>query len=173
MDKRKQYKKEYRKRNKEKLREYKREYYLKNREKILKEKRDYYNKNKEKIKVYQKQWHQENPEYNKKYHKENREKINEHSRRKYREYQKQWIQAIKKLNSEIKCKICGYNKNFTCIEFHHRNPKKKEQNISLLIKDRKPTSKRIEIFKEEFEKCDILCVLCHRELHHPEDNFLL
>jgi hypothetical protein len=62
------------------------------------------------------------------------------------------------------CSKCGYNKNWAVLEFHHRNPEKKEIQLSL---------ERIGHMAEEkllleVEKCDLLCANCHRELHNPD-----
>ncbi len=47
----------------EEKREYRRQYYLKNKEKITKRKKEYNLKNKEKIKEYNKEWYEKNKDY--------------------------------------------------------------------------------------------------------------
>jgi len=59
-----------------------------------------------------------------------------------------------------KCKICGYNKCVTALEFHHHQTNK-EGNISTLLKN----ESRQKLLKE-VEKCILLCANCHRELHY-------
>jgi hypothetical protein len=60
-----------------------------------------------------------------------------------------------------KCEICGYNKNLSALEFHHKNPDGKDFSIG--------NSKTIilENLKSELDKCVLLCANCHRELHNP------
>lgn len=63
-----------------------------------------------------------------------------------------------------KCEKCGYNKNISALEFHHRNPEEK-----LLGLDMKSFSNNSwEVLSKELEKCDLLCSNCHKEHHHPE-----
>lgn len=152
-----EYQKEYRQNNKEKIKEYRKKYgpgyYQKNKEKIRKKQQEYYQKNKEKNRKKYKEYrlkHREKwIEYNKKYRQKNKE---------------QWFQIIKEQNRKIECEICGYNKCFGSIDFHHRDPNEKEYNICDLLQ-RSPTQRRIEIFKKEIDKCDILCKNCHFEIH--------
>ena len=63
-----------------------------------------------------------------------------------------------------KCMICGYNKNYASLEFHHRDPKEKESQLDL----RKLSNSYWEWCVSEASKCDILCSNCHRELHNPQ-----
>ncbi|MCK9567327.1 hypothetical protein M0R72_00050 [Candidatus Pacearchaeota archaeon] len=57
-----------------------------------------------------------------------------------------------------KCIECGYHKCTTSMVFHHRNPEEKEFNIgNKLVK--------WEIIRAELDKCDLLCMNCHGEIH--------
>lgn len=58
-----------------------------------------------------------------------------------------------------KCQVCGYNKSLAAMDFHHRNETKKEFNIG------NRWYKKIEVIKDELDKCDLLCANCHREEH--------
>lgn len=58
------------------------------------------------------------------------------------------------------CTTCGYNEYSCALQFHHVNPKEK----SFHIGDRCNMS--LEKLKPELDKCQILCVNCHNELHH-------
>lgn len=58
-----------------------------------------------------------------------------------------------------KCKKCGYDKYFENLEFHHKDPSKKEFTIA------KKCNNKWQTIKKELDKCMILCSTCHRELH--------
>lgn len=64
-----------------------------------------------------------------------------------------------------KCKECGYNKNLSAFDFHH-----KDRNDKLINLDKRTLSnvtwRKILL---EAEKCELLCSNCHREKHNPED----
>jgi len=64
-----------------------------------------------------------------------------------------------------KCEICGYNKCFNSLDFHHKDSNKKEFKIAdrryLGIKNKNKTIK-------EVKKCMLVCANCHRELHYKE-----
>ena len=61
-----------------------------------------------------------------------------------------------------KCSICGYDKCNDALDFHHRDSKTKEFNIS--------TNFNLSwgVLKNELDKCELLCSNCHRELHCAE-----
>ena len=62
-----------------------------------------------------------------------------------------------------KCEKCGYNKNYTALDFHHINPSKKDFNIA------SGSIKSWEKVKQELDKCQLLCANCHREVHQPNN----
>lgn len=64
-----------------------------------------------------------------------------------------------------KCEICSYNKCDSALEFHHRDPSKKDFGIS----GNKQTAAWSKI-KEEVDKCMLLCANCHREEHERLRN---
>ena len=68
---------------------------------------------------------------------------------------------------ENKCIVCGYNKCITALEFHHRDPKEKDFEISNSYRYNGKIEGKI---KEELDKCDLICCRCHRELHEQIDN---
>lgn len=83
------------------------------------------------------------------------------------------LEIIEKINTviieqgrEYKCEICGYDKNYAAIEFHHIDPSTKKS-----MKSEISTSSSIEKVREildiELPKCAILCANCHREFHNP------
>jgi len=59
-----------------------------------------------------------------------------------------------------KCVHCGYNRYPGALEFHHRDPTKKDIKISKF--GRKSITATV---KTELDKCDLLCANCHREEH--------
>jgi hypothetical protein len=77
---------------------------------------------------------------------------------KLRGYQKK-KDLIKELGG--KCQICGYNKNFTALDFHHKNPEEKDFVIS------GKHNNSFEILLKEVRKCMLLCRNCHAEIHNP------
>lgn len=65
-----------------------------------------------------------------------------------------------------KCSICGYNKNYAALHFHHKNPKEKLFSLDSRMMGAKPL---IELEKE-VSKCQLLCANCHAEHHNPNRN---
>ena len=72
------------------------------------------------------------------------------------EHQKE-VQIFHKLKING-CAICGYNKCFDALDFHHSNPENKKFQISSIKLNKKD-------FIEELNKCILLCANCHRETH--------
>ena len=58
-----------------------------------------------------------------------------------------------------KCASCGYNKCISALSFHHKNPELKSFTISGNY------TRKWESLKEELDKCILLCLNCHAELH--------
>jgi hypothetical protein len=63
-----------------------------------------------------------------------------------------------------KCKTCGYSKSVSALCFHHRDPATKQFNISGNNLTKRPFRELVD----EVEKCDVLCLNCHAELHDVE-----
>ncbi len=59
-----------------------------------------------------------------------------------------------------KCEICDYNKCYGSLSFHHINPDEKEFAIS-----RKGFAESLERAKKEVDKCILVCMNCHGEIH--------
>lgn len=57
------------------------------------------------------------------------------------------------------CKRCGYNKCINSLVFHHVKPEEKLFNISAGY-----NRKKEDVYKE-LDKCELLCLNCHGELH--------
>ena len=65
-----------------------------------------------------------------------------------------------------KCSVCGYDKNLSALEFHHKNPGEKDFQLD----SRHLSNTNVEKIMKEVEKCVLLCSNCHREIHHPEQD---
>lgn len=59
------------------------------------------------------------------------------------------------------CSVCGYNKNYAGLCFHHL----KDKNFQIDM--RRCSNTKWEILVEEAEKCMLLCHNCHMEIHYP------
>ena len=81
-----------------------------------------------------------------------RRAVNRQRKRKYVEY----------LGGE--CSLCGYDKSYRALTFHHMDKLTKSFNISQAIEW---SSNRIE---NELKKCKLLCMNCHMYLEEIEDN---
>lgn len=57
------------------------------------------------------------------------------------------------------CYRCGYNKCMSALQFHHRDPSKKDFIVSTA------RSKNFDFVKSELDKCDLVCANCHAEIH--------
>jgi predicted nucleic acid-binding Zn ribbon protein len=66
-----------------------------------------------------------------------------------------------------KCSRCGYNKNYSALEFHHLDPSIKSFNLS----GRKFSNTTLDKLTNEIQKCILLCANCHREIEHPNAIF--
>ena len=58
------------------------------------------------------------------------------------------------------CQICGYKKSKRALSFHHVDPKKKDFGISF-----RGFTRSWEKTKTELDKCILLCMNCHMEIH--------
>ena len=67
-----------------------------------------------------------------------------------------------KIKRGVECELCGYNKNWAALVWHHREGNK-EINISSYARQRR-NWKRVEA---EIEKCTLICHNCHAEWHYP------
>ena len=96
-------------------------------------------------------------------------------RRKYYAEHKKQEKARRKINESkhleewfaykdtLECLVCGEARGYV-LEFHHRDPSKKENTIASIRK----RYKNWQSVLDEIEKCDVLCANCHRELHYFE-----
>jgi len=76
-----------------------------------------------------------------------------------------WRQRVKEKLIRYKggkCEVCGYDKDCpNAYAFHHRDPSLKEIKIG-------GSTLSFERQKAEVEKCDLLCVRCHAEIHNED-----
>lgn len=72
------------------------------------------------------------------------------------------IQAIQEFGGS--CQSCGYNRNYSALAFHHKDPTKKDFGID----SRKFSNTSWTKLKNELAKCKLLCMNCHMEEHHPQ-----
>lgn len=73
--------------------------------------------------------------------------------------QKQANVEYVEFRKECGCAKCGEKRKFA-LDFHHRNPEEKVNEISHMIK-----SASISNLEKEINKCILLCSICHREFH--------
>jgi|SRR5690349_5763509 len=62
------------------------------------------------------------------------------------------------------CESCGYNKSIVCLTFHHIDPLFKDYNLAGT-----GICKKWSKLVLELDKCKLLCLNCHLELHEKED----
>jgi hypothetical protein len=61
-----------------------------------------------------------------------------------------------------KCEMCGYDKNFAALVFHHVGHKE------FTISNQGSTSvNSLKKTLDEVSRCKLLCANCHQDLHHP------
>lgn len=65
-----------------------------------------------------------------------------------------------------KCVRCGWFGNLSAFDFHHKDPKIKEFTPSAVYLANQSWSK----VKEELDKCELLCAICHRLEHNDYEN---
>lgn len=100
-----------------------------------------------------------------------REEQKEYKRRHYLKHKKQVkkeVAARKRILQEklvaykkgLKCQYCAEN-YIRCLEFHHTNPKKKDNNIATAVAHGWGWDRILC----EIQKCVVVCANCHRKLH--------
>ena len=66
-----------------------------------------------------------------------------------------------------KCQRCGYSKCEGALQFHHKDPKLKEFQLSHI--NLNDTNFSFDKLLNEVDKCELLCANCHAEQHYLED----
>lgn len=71
------------------------------------------------------------------------------------------------------CECCGLADDCSAVyDFHHRNPEEKDGGIAKLIgltagaQQSLPVPHLTDALRDELDKCELLCALCHRRLHY-------
>lgn len=64
-----------------------------------------------------------------------------------------------------RCEECGYDRCLAALTFHHRDRAGKSFTISASL------GLPIDVLEQEAEKCSLLCLNCHAELHHGLNGF--
>ena len=148
---------------------YCKEYYRKNRESEKAKNRKYREEHREEINEYGRQYYWE--------HREERiagaklwQKIHaERHRSNLKEYKAElrtkWKSIIKEKFGEVKCSVCGYDKYFEVLSFHHTDLLVKENDLGVLM-GLVPTKDRVK----ELDKGYFLCPTHHMELHWELKN---
>lgn len=116
--------------------------------------------------------------YNKQYRIDNKEKLAAQAKQRYRKKSKETIARQKVYHQKnvhlwltfihadkMKCTVCGYNRCWAALDFHHNDSTQKEFNVSSFIDSRAFNKKNQKILLAELSKCLCLCATCHREFH--------
>lgn len=75
-----------------------------------------------------------------------------------------WRKKVREYLAEAfggKCTICGYDKCLAAFDYHHINPKEKDHQLGVAMRNGGSWAKIVE----EARKCTLVCCRCHRELH--------
>jgi len=88
---------------------------------------------------------------------------------KFQNYESQKLRGItrKKQIVELKggkCSKCGYRKNLAGLCFHHLDDNIKDMTLDI----RHLSNNSMKTIMKELEKCELLCHLCHMEVHYPD-----
>jgi len=97
-------------------------------------------------------------EYSREHYKVNKEAIKAQTKKRKIENRAIW-NAFK---STLKCAICGFD-HPAALDFHHVDPSKKENIVSVLV-----SNGCYKAAMREVEKCIVLCANHHRVLHAEE-----
>ena len=93
-----------------------------------------------------------------------RKKINGNTNERQKEISKERKLKLIKMSGGC-CEICGYNKNYSALCFHHLNPENKTFNLD----SKKLSNTKWDSLVLEWSKCQLLCQNCHAEIHHPNN----
>lgn len=78
---------------------------------------------------------------------------------------KKWMINLK----NNKCEICKQDFPWYAYDFHHKDSKNKDKKISRYVRCSIKFLKILDEFWEEFNRCILVCAICHRKLHIKEE----
>ena len=62
-----------------------------------------------------------------------------------------------------RCSLCGYHRNLAALAFHHSDSAEKDFKLDM----RSLSNRTLQSILAELEKCTVVCLNCHAELHNP------
>ena len=71
------------------------------------------------------------------------------------------VKAILVEEAGGRCQLCGYDRFFGALEFHHLDPTKKRLALSA-----RGIAYALDTVREEARKCALLCANCHAEVEN-------
>ena len=99
--------------------------------------------------------------YNKKHYIENKDKYKTKAKTNNKIYKDKNRDYFNKLKQSKGCYFCNEDTP-CCLDFHHLDPDKKENQVARMIS----SSLSISKIKKEISKCIVVCSNCHRKLHN-------
>ena len=152
-------------------------YYEANKDTYAARQKVYYGANKETNAAWHKAYREANKEgiaaRDKAYREANKEAIKEY----YEAHKEAWAARHKETRNTniaylasirpLECEVCGYDRCFSALDFHHTDPGQKEHNKDSMGRwiKRDPAYFKAKVDAHQFK---ILCANCHRELHASE-----
>src|ERR1035438_2566052 len=101
------------------------------------------------------------------YHKEYMKKWYAQNKRKHQSFVKVRFNRLTKFVASLKKRCaCCEETHPACLEFHHRDPSQKKEDMAL-VANRGWSEERILV---ESSKCEVLCSNCHRKMHWNTRN---
>jgi hypothetical protein len=68
-------------------------------------------------------------------------------------------QSIIKKERGGKCELCGFDKHYNCLDFHHKDPSTKSFEIA------RKSGYSVDVLRKETDKCALVCKNCHYLIH--------
>ena len=109
--------------------------------------------------------------YSRTFRENNLVKVNQRNKSAFHFNKRVWKNWLEK-NCFVKCEICGYDRSFRALEFHHIDPKTKAFGIAHWFPRHVYSAKNEAILEAEIAKCIRVCSNCHREIHDDFINIL-